>query len=117
MSTTAHGSHTDGFQGDRLTTGAVQSALAELRGGRQALELCAIINAFDVPKISYDPVGRKLYADIKPRAIFAPALVRVACMDKCFTIPCLNCTWVILRLHLYINMGYRTAGQGRTAKL
>lgn len=68
--------HSDGFQGDRLTTEAVQAALAELRGGGQSLELCAIINAFDVPKISYDPVGRKLYADGKPRTIFAPALVR-----------------------------------------
>ena len=53
----------------------VQSALAELKGGRQTLELCAVINAFDVPKISYDPVGRKLYADAKPRSIFAAALV------------------------------------------
>ncbi len=50
--------------------------LAELKGGRQSVELCAVVNAFEVPKISYDPVGRKLYTDPKPRAIFSGALVR-----------------------------------------
>lgn len=56
--------------------------LAELQGGRQALELSAVINAFEVPKISYDPVGRKLYTDPKPRTIFSGALVNTASEHK-----------------------------------
>jgi hypothetical protein len=66
---------TEGGQGDRLTISSVDSILSLLKGGSQALEKHAVINAFQVPKISYDAVGRKLYADDKPRSIFAPAAV------------------------------------------
>jgi DNA polymerase epsilon subunit 2 len=51
----------------------MRGASAERGGARQGLELCSVINAFTVPKISYDPVGRKLYANNEPRSIFAPA--------------------------------------------
>ena len=73
---------TDGLHGDRLSVDAVESVISQMRGvgsgggTRQGLELCSVINAFTVPKISYDPVGRKLYADNEPRSIFAPANVR-----------------------------------------
>ncbi|KAG1674469.1 hypothetical protein FOA52_003074 [Chlamydomonas sp. UWO 241] len=63
----------DGSQGDRLTPEGVESVLVQLRGGRQAVEVTSVINAFDVPKISYDAVGRKLYHDTSKRSIFAQA--------------------------------------------
>eukprot|EP00955_Chlamydomonas_euryale_P003095 32725-Chlamydomonas_euryale.AAC.13 len=73
----------DGTQSDRLTADAVHSALAQLRGGRQAVEVTNVINAFQVPKISYDPVGRKLYKDTSARSILGPATVRRNCMHAC----------------------------------
>ena len=78
----------------------VQSALAELKGGRQTLELCAVINAFDVPKISYDPVGRKLYADAKPRSIFAAALVSLGGATRSLAWPVRLGTMPLGLLHL-----------------
>jgi hypothetical protein len=53
----------------------VEAAVAQVLGTGQGLELISIINAFDVPKISYDPVARKMYADDAPRVLFADAQV------------------------------------------
>lgn len=71
--------HADGDRGDRLTLESVEATLARLRGSLQQLELFAVVNAFHVPKISFDPVGKKLYEDSAPRSILAPAQVGVEC--------------------------------------
>lgn len=52
------------------------AALAQLRGCGEVAQLVAVVDAFDVPKISYDPVGRKMFADSRPRRLFAGAEVR-----------------------------------------
>lgn len=71
--------HADGDRGDRLTLESVEATLAQLRGSLQQLELFAVVNAFQVPKISFDPVGKKLYEDSAPRSILAPAQVGLEC--------------------------------------
>ena len=64
----------------------MEAAIAQLQGGEQASDQhVVVINAFDVPKISYDVVSRKMYADKAPRSIFADAKVLrlLACMHTC----------------------------------
>lgn len=78
--------HADGAQGDRLTIDGVESVLSQLRGSRQAVEVTAVINAFAVPKISYDPVGRKLFEDTSKRSIFAAANVREHATYTCMAV-------------------------------
>lgn len=46
-----------------------------LQGGAQATSTVVVVDAFSVPKISYDPVGRKMFADPQPRHLFAGAEV------------------------------------------
>ncbi|KAF5832407.1 hypothetical protein DUNSADRAFT_11709, partial [Dunaliella salina] len=42
-------------------------------GGAQAISMVNVVNAFAVPKISYDPVARKMFNDTTPRHLFASA--------------------------------------------
>ena len=65
----------DGNHAERITQESIEAAIAQLQGNNQAAELVSVINAFDVPKISYDPVGRKLYADHQPRTVLAGSQV------------------------------------------
>ncbi len=67
----------DGAVGNRkITREQVDAALGQLQGGAvQDAARIVVINAFDVPKISYDPVGRKMYADKDQRTIFGDAKV------------------------------------------
>ncbi len=60
----------------KITREQVDAALGQLQGGAvQDAARIVVINAFDVPKISYDPVGRKMYADKDQRTIFGDAKV------------------------------------------
>ncbi len=55
----------------------MEAAIAQLQGSEQAGDQhVVVINAFDVPKVSYDVVSRKMNADKAPRSIFADAKVR-----------------------------------------
>lgn len=54
----------------------VEQAICQLQGQGQGVQLVEVINAFDVPKVSYDAVGKKMYADAAPRSLFADAQVR-----------------------------------------
>ena len=68
---------------DRASSGAVNraavdAAISQLQGTGQGAELVEVINAFDIPKISYDPVGRKMLADSAPRSMFADVNVGLA---------------------------------------
>eukprot|EP00798_Chlamydomonas_sp_ICE-L_P003761 gene3761-13821_t len=56
-----------------ITSDSIELAIAQLQGSSQAAEMVAVINAYEVPKISYDPVGRKLYADHQQRTLLAGA--------------------------------------------
>lgn len=58
-----------------ISKSVVESAIAQIMGKGQGFELVTIINAFDIPKISYDAVGRKMFADTVPRSLFADATV------------------------------------------
>jgi hypothetical protein len=59
----------------QVTAAHIDAALTQLKGGAQAADLITVVNAFAVPKISYDPVGRKMIADHKPRHLLADAQV------------------------------------------
>lgn len=51
----------------------MQDAISKLRGEEPALQAVAVISAFDVPKVRYDPVQKKWHADEEPRGQLATA--------------------------------------------
>ncbi|MEW5317701.1 MAG: hypothetical protein WDW38_008982 [Sanguina aurantia] len=63
----------DRFQGDKISLDVIERAIAKRMESVQAVELLEVIGAFQVPKISYDQVGRKLYTDRKPRCLMGVA--------------------------------------------
>lgn len=67
--------HTDLQDADDPTVSKrqMEAAIRQLQGSTTGDELVAIINAFDVPKISYDPVSKRLYADTKWQPTMLPS--------------------------------------------
>lgn len=55
----------------------METAILQLQGSGASAEQVVVVNAFDIPKVSYDPVGRKMFADNAPRTLFADAMVGV----------------------------------------
>jgi hypothetical protein len=53
----------------------VEAAITQLRDGGPSRDDVAVISAFDIPKISYDPVSSKMYEDKAPRILFPGAKV------------------------------------------
>ncbi|GLC72461.1 hypothetical protein PLESTF_001250200 [Pleodorina starrii] len=56
----------------KITAASVQAA-AVPNGGAQQVELVEFTDAFNVPRLAFDPVQRKLYLNNKPRHIHASA--------------------------------------------
>ena len=55
----------------QVTLHHVEVALQQSVGVEEQLDLAAVVSAFDVPKISYDPVSKKLFHNMQPRSILA----------------------------------------------
>lgn len=91
---------------NNITREDIEAAIVQLQGTGTAKELVAVIDAFDVPKISYDPVGRKMYADKQPRSFLANATVSL----KNGVSECHACC-----MHETIAMCMITAGMARKA--
>jgi hypothetical protein len=66
---------TDARRGGLLSQSDVSGAVTQLAGSLQSIERMVVINAFEVPKICWDPIGKKLYADTASRTIFPDAQV------------------------------------------
>lgn len=64
--------------GDAATIGAadVEAAVRQLAGVVEKRDLAFVVSAFDVPRIVYDPVTKRLHADNRPPRMLATAEVR-----------------------------------------
>eukprot|EP00877_Chromochloris_zofingiensis_P012640 jgi/Chrzof1/762/Cz01g27210.t1 len=56
-----------------ITQQQMESAIRQLAGTTSERDLVFVIDAFDVPKISYDPITKRLYADNHPKSLIATA--------------------------------------------
>lgn len=61
-----------------ITQQQMESAIRQLAGTTSERDLVFVIDAFDVPKISYDPITKRLYADNHPKSLIATAQVPAA---------------------------------------
>jgi hypothetical protein len=88
---------------DAITLADIEAAVTQLRGGGPSRDDVAVISAFDIPKISYDPVSSKMYADKAPRTLFPGArvciqLTQAACQSSGSFHPTCPCKPLLPRL-------------------
>lgn len=58
-----------------MTVESVRQAATQT-GSAQRVEVMEVVQAFDVPRLTYDSVQRKLLLDTRPRSLHAMAEVR-----------------------------------------
>ncbi|KAI8470951.1 MAG: DNA polymerase alpha/epsilon subunit B-domain-containing protein [Monoraphidium minutum] len=56
-----------------VTAAAVDAAVRQLAGVVTRRELVSVVSAFDVPRIAYDPVSKRMHPDARPRVLLATA--------------------------------------------
>jgi hypothetical protein len=67
---------------DILTKTNVERAIQKLAGQATVRDLVFVVDAFNIQRIYYDPVAKRLCEDKKNNAVLAPAEVRMACRSK-----------------------------------